>query len=108
MAHEKAIKEAKKALDLGYSESEAAKLLKARGLDKDEIKKELPSIKAHHIAKEHEKAKRAAAKSQSHEAKTAATTSTQKSVPWFWLLAVLALVILILFYLGVLNAEIFT
>ena len=106
MAHEKALKEAKKALDVGYSEDDAKKLLKARGLDKDEIEKELPPIKAKKVVEEHEALKRAA-----HEAKSAPASQSQSlAAPrksygfWFIVfLLVLAGAGVWLYYMGLLK-----
>src|SRR3989344_7477476 len=90
MAHEKALKEAKKALDVGYSEDDAKKLLKARGLDKDEIEKELPPIKAKKVVEEHEAIKRAAHEAKLDPEKGQSSTAPRKSYG-FWFIVFLLL-----------------
>ena len=103
MAHEKALKEAKKALDVGYSEDDAKQLLKAKGLDKDEIAKELPQIKARKTVEEHEALKRAAPGNAFAE-KSVQSSSKKSYGLWFILfLLVLAGTGAILYYMGLLN-----
>jgi len=103
MAHEKALKEAKKALDVGYSEDDAKQLLKARGLDKDEIAKELPHIKAKKVVEEHEALKRAAPGNAAAE-KSAQSSSKKSYGLWFIIfLLVLAGAGFYLYYIGLLK-----
>ena len=105
MAHEKALKEAKKALDVGYSENDAKKLLKARGLDKDEIEKELPQIKAKKVVEEHEALRKAAHEKKPVLEKDQSLVTPKKSYSlWFIIfLLVLAGTGAYFYYIGLLK-----
>ena len=111
MAHEKALKEARKALDLGYSEKEAEKLLKARGMDKDEIKKDFTSVKAQKIMEDAKKAEKAAsekkpAKEEAQKEQTKAANNP-KSRAWFYILILLVIAAIVyLFYSGKISTDI--